>query len=151
MIRKRLKRSDRKHASISFPVCIGDVLAEPDHWHLSSVAYREAVATFRQDLDVAILEVRNVEELFQQLQEFDKHAKTQDPLFLRGDGYLRSLQVRLERLKLALDLASSPSANLDPATNTVVNNVKGGTTVRPILFSYGRVVGLVYGNLNTDV
>ena len=151
MIHRKLKRQDRRHASTSFPVGIGEALAESDHWHVSSAAYREAVAAFREDLDVAILEVQNVGELFEQLQEFDKHAKTQDPLFLRGDGCLRSLQARLERLKLALDLASNPWANLNPAANTVVGNVRGVKTVRAILFSYGRVVGLVYGNLSTDV
>lgn len=150
MIHKRLQRSNQSHASTSFPVCIGDALAEPDHWHLSSAAYREAATTFRQDLDVAILEVRNVEELFQQLQEFDKHAKMQDSLFLRGDECLRSLQVRLERLKLALDLASSLSANLNPAANAVVDNVKGVTTVRPILSLHGRLTRVIYRDLNTD-
>jgi hypothetical protein len=49
-------------------------------------------------------------------------------VFLRGVAYLRSIQVPLERFKLALDLAS-PLANLDPAASTVIGVVRSVTAV----------------------
>ena len=115
-------------------------LAELDSMDLWSVAYREAVETFGEDLDVAILEGRNVGQLFKQLEEIDKQA-TQESAFLRGVRYLHSIQVPLDRFKLALDLAS-PLANFNPAANAAVGVVKGVTAVRSI-FSSGGVALLL--------
>ena len=53
---------------------------------------------------------------------------TQESAFLRGVKYLQSLQVPLERFKLALDLAS-PLTSIEPTTATVFGVVKGVTAV----------------------
>ncbi|CAI6336993.1 unnamed protein product [Periconia digitata] len=94
---------------------------------LWSAAYREAVDGLRKETDFVIDIDSNAAELFEKLEEFDKDA-TQESAFLRGVAYLRSIQVPLERFKLALDLAS-PWANLDPTAKTVFTVVSGVTAV----------------------
>jgi hypothetical protein len=92
-----------------------------------STAYREAVDSLGKDIDVAILKGENVAQLFRQLEEIDREA-AQESVFLRGVRYLHSLQVPLERFKLALDLAS-PLANIEPTAGTVFGVVRGVTAV----------------------
>jgi hypothetical protein len=101
---------------------------------LWSTAYREAVESLGEDIDIAMLKGRNVEQLFKELGEIDNEA-TQDSAFLRGVKYLRSIQVPLERFKLALDLAS-PLASLDPTASTVFGMVRGVTTVSSVQTHY---------------
>lgn len=96
---------------------------------LWSAAYREAVEKLGKDVDVAILKGENVAELFMQLEELDKDT-VQESAFLRGVKYLHSLQVPLERFKLALDLAS-PLTSIEPATSAVFGVVRGVTAVSP--------------------
>jgi hypothetical protein len=105
-------------------VDIGVAIVSSDLW---SAAYREAVESLGKDINVAILKGENVAELFKQLEKIDKEA-TQESIFLRGVRYLHSLQVPLERFKLALDLAS-PLTNIEPTTATVFGVVKGVTAV----------------------
>lgn len=92
-----------------------------------SAAYLEAIESFGKDIDVAILKGSSAAQLFTKLEEVDKDA-TQESAFLRGVAYLHSIQVPLERFKLALDLASPLSA-LEPATAAVFSVVKGVTAV----------------------
>lgn len=99
------------------------VTAPSDLW---SKAYYEAVNSLGTDIDVAILMGNNAAQLFKQLEEMGKEAN-QESIFLRGVAYLRSIQVPLEKLKLALDLASPPTI-LDPAT-TVFGVVRSVTAV----------------------
>ncbi|KAF4467462.1 NACHT nucleoside triphosphatase [Fusarium albosuccineum] len=94
---------------------------------LWSTAYREAVESLGEDIDVAILQGKNVEQLFRELEEVDNES-TQGSAFLRGLKYLQSIQVPLERFKLALDLAS-PLASFDPAASTVFGLVRGVTAI----------------------
>ncbi|KAK6365425.1 hypothetical protein LTR64_008794 [Lithohypha guttulata] len=96
----------------------------PDLW---SAAYREAVESLGEDIDVAILKGSNAAQLFKQLEEVDKDV-IQESAFLRGVAFLRSIQVPLERFKLALDLAS-PVSNLEPAAATVFGVVKSVTAI----------------------
>ena len=103
---------------------IGDVFITSDLW---SAAFREAVDSLGKDIDVAILEGKNVEQLFKGLDEIDKEA-TQESVFLRGVKYLHSIQVPLERFKLALDLAS-PLTSLEPTVTTVFGVVRSVTAV----------------------
>ena len=67
--------------------------------------------------------------LFKELEDIDKEA-TEESAFLRGVEYLRSLQVPLERFKLALDLAS-PLTSIDPSSRAVFGVVSGVTAVSP--------------------
>ncbi len=103
---------------------IGNVVVTSDLW---SAAFREAVDSLGKDIDVAILKGKNVEQLFRDLEEIDKEA-TQESAFLRGVKYLHSIQVPLERFKLALDLAS-PLTSLEPTVTTVFGVVRSVTAV----------------------
>jgi hypothetical protein len=94
---------------------------------LWSAAYREAVESFGKDIDVAILKGSSAAQLLEKLEDIDKEA-TQESVFLRGVAYLRSIQVPLERFKLALDLAS-PLGSLDPTASTVLGVVRSVTAV----------------------
>ncbi|KFZ04192.1 hypothetical protein V502_10338 [Pseudogymnoascus sp. VKM F-4520 (FW-2644)] len=91
------------------------VIVSSDLW---SAAYREAVGSLGKGINVAILKGENVAQLFSQLEEVDKEA-TQESAFLRGVRYLHSLQVPLERFKLALDLAA-PLTNIEPTAATAI-------------------------------
>lgn len=71
--------------------------------------------------------MKNVAQLFRQLEEIGKES-TQDSVFVRGVTYLRSLQVPLEKFKLALDLAA-PLVNIEPTAGTVVGVVRSLTAV----------------------
>ena len=103
---------------------ISSAIVSSDLW---SAAYHEAVDSLGKDIDVAILMGSNVTQLFRELENVGKEA-TQESAFLRGVAYLHSIQVPLERFKLALDLAS-PLSNLDPTAATVFGVVKSVTAV----------------------
>lgn len=100
------------------------VTVSSDLW---SAAYREAVDSFGDNIDIAILKGKNVALLFRELEAIDKDA-TKESAFLRGVGYLRDLQVPLERFKLALDLAS-PLTSIEPTSAAVFGVVRGVTAV----------------------
>ena len=103
---------------------IGSLVVSSDLW---SAAYREAVHSFGNDIDVAILKGKHLAQLFRELEEIDKEA-TQESAFLRGVRYLHSIQVPLERFKLALDLAS-PLTSVEPTATTVFGVVRSVTAV----------------------
>jgi hypothetical protein len=107
------------------------VVISSDLW---STAYREAVESLGEEIDVAILKGRNVEQLFRELEEIDKEA-TQESVFLKGVKYLQSIQVPLERFKLALDLAS-PLTSLEPTASTVFGVVRSVTAVSLVHICY---------------
>ncbi|KAM0248467.1 hypothetical protein ACHAP5_003413 [Fusarium lateritium] len=92
---------------------------------LWSNAYREAVQNLGQDVDLAILEGENIAQLFKELERVDKDA-TDESEFLRGVRYLTSIQVPLERFKLALDL-TRPLTALEPTTSAVFGIIRGVT------------------------
>jgi hypothetical protein len=102
----------------------GVSIISSDLW---SAAYREAVESFGKDVDAAILVGASAAQLFEELEGIDK-GTSQQSVFLRGVAYLRSIQVPLERFKLALDLAS-PLASLDPAASSVIGVVRSVTAV----------------------
>ncbi|KFY59291.1 hypothetical protein V496_05718 [Pseudogymnoascus sp. VKM F-4515 (FW-2607)] len=95
--------------------------------NLWSAAYNEAVDSLGEGMNVAILKGENVAELFSQLEKVDKET-TQESAFLRGVGYLHSLQVPLERFKLALDLAA-PLANIEPTAAMAFGVVRSVTAI----------------------
>lgn len=99
-------------------------VAPSDLW---SKAYREAVQSMGQDVDVAILKGENIAQLFKELEKVDKDA-TEESVFLRGVRYLHSIQVPLERFKLALDLTAPLTAH-ENTTSTVFGVIKGVTAV----------------------
>ena len=103
---------------------IGDVAITTDLW---SAAFREAVESLGDKLDIAKLNRKHIEQLFRDLEEIDKEA-TQESAFLRGVNYLHSIQVPLERFKLALDLAS-PLTSLEPTAMSVFGVVSSVTAV----------------------
>lgn len=103
---------------------IGGINISSDLW---SAAYREAIDSLGEDLDIAILMGSNAAQLFKELEEIDKDA-TQESAFVRGVAYLHSIQVPLEKFKLALDLAS-PLSKLDPTAATVFGVVSSVTAV----------------------
>ena len=92
-----------------------------------SAAYREAVDSLGKDINVTILKGENVAHLFAQLEELDQEA-TKESAFRKGVKYLHSLQVPLEKFKLALDLAS-PLSNIEPTAATVFGVVRSVTAV----------------------
>ncbi|CAN9218360.1 unnamed protein product [Alternaria alternata] len=107
---------------------LGDgVSSMTSYTDLWSAAYREAVDSFGKDIDVAILKGSSAAQLLEKLEGVDKEA-TQESVFLRGVAYLRSIQVPLERFKLALDLAS-PLSSLDPTASTVLGVVRSVTAI----------------------
>lgn len=95
--------------------------------NLWSLAYREAVESLGSEVNTAILQGKNIEQLFEDLRRIDDKA-TQESAFHRGLKHLRSIQVPLERFKLVLDLAS-PLTSLHPAASTVTGVVRGVTAV----------------------
>jgi hypothetical protein len=97
-----------------------------------SAAYREAVESLGNDIDLAILAGSNAAQLFQDLEDLDKDASL-DSAFVRGVAYLRSIQVPLERFRLALDLAA-PLSNMEPVAATVVGVVRGVTAVSSLVW-----------------
>ncbi|KAF2416555.1 hypothetical protein EJ08DRAFT_99133 [Tothia fuscella] len=103
---------------------ISSAVTSSDLW---SAAYREAVENLSNDIDVAILLGSNAAQLFVELEEIDKEA-TQESAFIRGVAYLRSIQIPLERFKLALDVAS-PLSSFDPTAATVFGVVKSVTAI----------------------
>lgn len=117
------QNSFANHSTLgSFDVDV--VIVPSDIW---SKAYHEAVDSFGKDIDVAILKGENVTQLFRQLEEIDGEA-TEESAFLRGVRHLHSLQVPLERFKLALDLAT-PLTKIEPTTSTVFGMVRSVTAV----------------------
>ncbi|KAI9652058.1 MAG: hypothetical protein M1831_007250 [Alyxoria varia] len=92
-----------------------------------SAAFSEAIERLGDDIDVAILNGKSVEQLFRELEEIDTEA-TQESAFVRGLKYLNSIQVPLERFKLALDLAS-PLTSLEPTVTTVFGVVRSVTVI----------------------
>ena len=100
------------------------MIVSSDLW---SAAYREAVDSLGNDIDVVILMGSDAAQLFRQLEDIGKEV-TQDSAFLRGVAYLHSIQVPLERFKLALDLAS-PLSSVEPTAATVFGVVRSVTAV----------------------
>lgn len=105
------------------PVAVDDAVAS-DLW---SAAYREAVESLGEDIDVAILKAKCIEQLFHQLEEINTEV-TQRSAFLTGVEYLQRIKVPLERFKLALDLAT-PLTDIQPVSAAVFGVVKGVTAV----------------------
>ena len=119
--------SDIEHKStnqITSDNDLGSGVVSSDLW---SAAYREAVFSLGKDIDVAILKGEHVAQLFKGLEDMDKGA-TQETAFARGVKYLRSIQVPLERFKLALDL-SSPLTSIEPTAATVFGVLRSVTAV----------------------
>ena len=106
------------------PSNIGVVNVSSDLW---SAAYREAIDSLGNDLDVAILKGSNAAQLLKRLEDIDKDVE-QDSAFRRGMEYLHSIQVPLERFKVALDLAA-PLSKIDPTASTVVGVISSVTAV----------------------
>ncbi|KJK73834.1 hypothetical protein H634G_10881 [Metarhizium anisopliae BRIP 53293] len=94
---------------------------------LWSAAYREAVESLGEDIDVAILKAKCIEQLFHQLEEINTEV-TQRSAFLTGVEYLQRIKVPLERFKLALDLAT-PLTDIQPVSAAVFGVVKGVTAI----------------------
>ncbi|KAM7189105.1 hypothetical protein V8F33_010226 [Rhypophila sp. PSN 637] len=80
-----------------------------------------------EDIKAAILKGDSVAELFKQLEQMEKDS-AQESVFIRGVKYLHSLQVPVERFKLALDLAA-PLTSLEPTTATVFGVVRSVTAI----------------------
>ncbi|WPH01822.1 Hypothetical protein R9X50_00467600 [Acrodontium crateriforme] len=104
-----------------------DIETESDSQDVWSAAFREAVNSLGTDIDVAILQGRNIEQILRKLEQMDEDA-TQTSGFKRGIKYLHSIQIPLEGFKLALDLAS-PFAGLDPTAKAVFGVVTGVTAI----------------------
>ncbi|RAO65428.1 uncharacterized protein BHQ10_001440 [Talaromyces amestolkiae] len=94
---------------------------------LWSAAYREAVESMQDEMDITILKGSSVAQLFEKLEEIDKDVN-QKSAFVRGMEVLKKAKKPLENFKLALDLAS-PLAELEPVATTVVGVLKGVTAI----------------------
>lgn len=100
-----------------------------NHSETWSPAYREAVESF-EGLDISLLEGKNLEQLFQKLEDDGEEAE--DKLtFSKGVQFLKKNKVPLENLKLTLEVVS-PIASLDPVAGAVVGAIKGVTAVSSI-------------------
>ncbi|KAF4955318.1 hypothetical protein FGADI_4624 [Fusarium gaditjirri] len=99
-------------------------VAPEDHW---SKAYREAVQSMGEDVDVTILKGESIAQLFKELEAVDKDA-TEESTFLRGVRYFHSIQVPLERVKMVLDI-SAPLTALEPTTSAVFGVMRGVTAL----------------------
>ena len=146
-----IRKSQPEQESVHHPTRdndIGTISVTSDLW---SAAYREAINSLGDDIDVAILMASSTAQLFKELEEIDKDA-SQESAFLRGVAYLRSIQVPLERFKLVLDLAS-PLSKLDPTATTVFGVVRSVTAVslfsQSIAPTRGKCI-VVLTALNTD-
>lgn len=122
------------HIDVDIAVDVGVVDVTGDSSDIWSAAYREAVNSLGEDINRAIFKGENVAELFKQLGEMDKES-AQDSAFVRGVKYLHSLQVPLENIKLALDLAA-PLASIEPTAGTVFGVVRGVTAVSLFTFNF---------------
>lgn len=114
---------------------IGNAIVSSDIW---SAAYREAVENLRQEIDVATLEGKDAMQLFRELHETEEDA-TNESAFSKGLRHLRSVQVPLERIKLALDLAS-PLANVEPTAATVFGVLRSVTAVSSVHENITRAI-----------
>ncbi|PYH90965.1 hypothetical protein BO71DRAFT_333289, partial [Aspergillus ellipticus CBS 707.79] len=99
--------------------CASSATVSTDIW---SAAFREAVESLGEEIDVISLKGKSITQLFRDLEDIQK-GETHDSAFLRGVKYLQSLRVPLETLKLALDLAS-PLSSLEPTAATVVGVIR---------------------------
>ncbi|KID94934.1 NACHT domain protein, partial [Metarhizium majus ARSEF 297] len=117
--------STSHHTTIDEPSqAVVDNAAASDLW---SAAYREAVESLGEDIDVAILKGKGIEQLFHQLQELNTEL-TEQSAFLAGVEYLQRIKVPLEKFKLALDLAT-PLTDMQPVSAAVFGVVKGVTAI----------------------
>lgn len=104
-----------------------DILVEAsDLW---SAAYREAVESLCDEIDITSLEGKNVAQLLKDLEDTEKGV-TQESTIMRGWKRLRDLEPALQNVKLALDLAS-PLA-IEPTARTVIGVVSTVTAVSSI-------------------
>lgn len=110
---------------LKFDGDIGSVIVYSDLW---SAAYREAVESLREEIDIAALKGKDAAQLFRELEDVTKEV-THESVFLRGMRYLQTLKVPLERFQQALDLAT-PLAKFEPTAATVLGVVRGLTAVR---------------------
>jgi hypothetical protein len=108
--------------------CTSSATVSTDIW---SAAFREAVESLGEEIDVIALKGKSITQLFRDLEDIQK-GETHDSAFLRGVKYLQSLRVPLETLKLALDLAS-PLSSLEPTAATVVGVIRSVVAVMPAL------------------
>ncbi|RBR22171.1 hypothetical protein FVER53590_07379 [Fusarium verticillioides] len=99
-------------------------VAPADHW---SKAYREAVESMGEEVDVTILKGESIAQLFKELETVDKDA-TDESTFLRGVRYLNSIQAPLDRIKMVLDI-SAPLTALEPTTSAVFGVMRGVTAL----------------------
>ncbi|CAI7655744.1 unnamed protein product [Penicillium pancosmium] len=108
--------------------CASSATVSTDIW---SAAFREAVESLGEEIDVIALRGKNITQLFRDLEDIQK-GETHDSAFWRGVKYLQSLRVPLETLKLALDLAS-PLSSLEPTAATVVGVIRSVVAVMSAL------------------
>jgi hypothetical protein len=127
----KLSRSRHSQDLDTISLATGDkvdgAIIPSDLW---SRAYREAINSMKDELDIAILEGKGIEQLFRELDDVEMQVN-RESAFMKGVNCLRSLQVPLEKFKLALDLAS-PLTSLEPTTNAVFGVVRGVTAVSTI-------------------
>ncbi|KAK8931672.1 Vegetative incompatibility protein HET-E-1 [Metarhizium anisopliae] len=117
--------STSHHTTIDEPSqAVVDDAPASDLW---SAAYREAVESLGEDIDVAILKGKGIEQLFHQLEELNTEL-TEQSAFLAGVEYLQRIKVPLEKFKLALDLAT-PLTDMQPVSAAVFGVVKGVTAI----------------------
>jgi len=91
---------------------------------LWSIAYREAVLSFGDEVKSDILMGERIEKLLTSLEETNEELAG-DSLFRRG---LRRLQGPLRNIKLALDIAH-PVTSIEPTASTAVGVVSSVTAV----------------------
>lgn len=109
---------------------VGEVIVTPDIW---SAAYREAVDSLGDGMDIEALKGKDIAQLFKELEDTQSEVASKSA-FSKGVRYLQTLQVPLERFKQVLDLAS-PLASLEPTAATVVGVVRCMTTVSPAVIT----------------
>jgi hypothetical protein len=94
---------------------------------LKNPAYREAVDSLERSINVVNPISSSATQLFAEFDDIDKDA-TQQSAFVRGVAYLRSIQVPLEKFKVALCLAL-PIISLDLAATAAFDVFRSVTAV----------------------
>ncbi|KAK1139007.1 hypothetical protein N8T08_001586 [Aspergillus melleus] len=80
---------------------MGRVIVATDLW---SAAYREAVESLGEQMDIATLQGKNVAHLFKELEDMTEEI-THESAFMRGVKYLRSIQIAISLATADSDFA----------------------------------------------
>jgi len=95
-----------------------------DPW---TVAFRDAAKSLEDEVDVALLQGRKLEDLFREL-ELKEQTTAQDSIFWSGVERLKGIQLPLKILNIALDCAN-PLTRIEPTMSAVFGVISSASAV----------------------